>query len=276
MRIGYNTNGLAHHSLPAALRLLATLGYQSVAITIDHASLNPYQKCFDQQLRDTKQLLEDLHLSSVIETGARFLLDPQHKHEPTLVSPKTKGRPLRVEFLRYAVDIAATLESDCVSLWSGAVRDGSEWDEGFARLTEGLQIVLDYAERRGVAIGFEPEPGMLIDTMARFEQLIDALDTPALKLTLDVGHLHCQGEVPIDVVIRRWGDRLVNVHIEDMCQGVHEHLQFGEGEMEFPSILTALKEVGYTGGLHVELSRHSHDGPSAAQEAYAFLNGLLK
>ena len=275
MRIGYNTNGLAHHSLPAALRLLANLGYESVAITIDHASLNPYQQGFDRQLRETKQLLDELQLRSVIETGARFLLNPNRKHEPTLVSPKAKGRPLRVEFLRYAVDMAATLGSDCVSLWSGAVHDDADWDKGFARLTEGLQIVLDYAERRGVAIGFEPEPGMLIDTMDRFEQLTGALDSNALNLTLDVGHLHCLDEVPIDRVIRRWGDRLVNVHIEDMRRGVHKHLQFGEGEMEFPPILAALGEVGYTGGLHVELSRHSHEGPNAAREAHAFLHRLM-
>ena len=34
-----------------------------------------------------------------------------------------------------------------------------------------------------------------------------------LGLTLDVGHLHCQGEVPIADFIRDWGDRLVNVLI---------------------------------------------------------------
>ena len=28
MRLGYNTNGLAHHSLPDAIRLLASLGYE--------------------------------------------------------------------------------------------------------------------------------------------------------------------------------------------------------------------------------------------------------
>ena len=37
---------------------------------------------------------------------------------------------------------------------------------------------------------------MLIDTMASFAELVDAIDSPRLKLTLDVGHLHCLGEVP--------------------------------------------------------------------------------
>jgi sugar phosphate isomerase/epimerase len=275
MRLGYNTNGLAHHSLPAAIRLLASLGYQSVAITIDYATLNPYERDFERQVQETRALLEELGMRSVVETGARYLLDPLHKHEPTLVSPKSAGRPRRIEFLRHAVDLAAALSSDCVSLWSGVLHDPISREKAFARLVEGLSLVLDYADRKNVVLGFEPEPGMLIDTMARFAELVVEVDSPRLKLTLDVGHLHCLGEVPIAEVIRRWSDRLVNVHIEDMKAGVHEHLMFGAGEIDFPPVIAALAEVGYAGGLHVELSRHSHQGPTAAQQAHAFLAPLI-
>ena len=275
MRLGYNTNGLAYHSLPDAIRLLASLGYQSVAITIDHGSLSPYDDRHMPQLREVGELLTSCNMRSVIETGARYLLDPRHKHEPTLVSPKSAGRPRRVEFLRHAVDMAATLESDCVSLWSGVLPAGDQSEDGLRRLTEGLRLVLDYANRRGVQIGFEPEPGMLIDTLASFAELLEHLDSPSLGLTLDIGHLHCLGEVPIADAIRRWSPRLVNVHIEDMRSGVHEHLMFGDGEIDFPPVIASLAEVGYDGPIHVELSRHSHEAPVAAQHAMAFLQGIV-
>lgn len=274
MRLGYNTNGLAHHSLPSAIRLLSSLGYESVAITLDHYALNPYAPGFDQQLRDTKAILDELQMRSVVETGARYLLDPRQKHVPTLVSSKEKGRPLRIEFLRHAVDIAATLGSDCVSLWSGVLAAGDSRDDGFRRLIEGLQIVLDYAQRKAVKIGFEPEPGMLIDTMESFTQLIEQIDSPHLGLTLDIGHLHCLKE-PIAESIMRWSNRLVNIHLEDMRVGVHEHLMFGEGEIDFPATLAALQQINYDGGVHVELSRHSHCGPDAARRSMAFLQPLL-
>jgi len=227
MHLGYNTNGLAHHSLPAAIRLSSSLGYKSVAITIDHAALNPYDQRHEEELDQIRGLLAELGMRSVIETGARYLLDPLHKHQPTLVSPKSSGRPRRVEFLRHAVDMARALGSDCVSLWSGTVPKGDSRNTGLRRLVESLHAVLEYAERKDVTLGFEPEPGMLIDTMASFEELLEQMDSPKLALTLDIGHLHCLGEVPIANVVRHWKDRLVNIHIEDMRAGVHEHLMFG-------------------------------------------------
>jgi len=81
--------------------------------------------------------------------------------------------------------------------------------------------------------------------------------------------------VPIAAQIRRWADRLVNVHLEDMRRGVHEHLMFGEGEIDFPPVLHALAEAGYRGGVHVELSRHSHQAPEAARQAFEYLDGLV-
>lgn len=273
MRLGYNTNGLAHHSLPAAIDLLAGLGYKSVAITIDHAALNPYCKTLEHCVHQTQSSLNEHGMKSVIETGCRYLLDPSHKHEPTLLAQDASKR---IDFLRHAIDIAFSLESDCVSLWSGRLPAGMDRQEGLNRLAENLQTVFNHAALEQVTIAFEPEPGMLIDTMASFEELLKLVDSPLLKLTLDIGHLHCLGETPIAPVIHQWKDRLANVHIEDMRAGTHEHLMFGEGEIEFAPVVTALAEVGYDGPVHVELSRHSHVGPDAARQSYEFLHPLIE
>jgi L-ribulose-5-phosphate 3-epimerase len=275
MRLGYNTNGFAHHQLIDAIDLLAQFGYESVAITLDHHALNPFAADGSSQVDQVRDRLAKYGMSSVVETGARFLLDPAVKHEPTLVSPDAAERLRRVDFLCRAVDIAAKLGSDCVSLWSGVLRDGAPIEVAWSRLLNGLRSTLGYASQRGVKIGFEPEPGMFIDTMARFEELVGRIKAHELQLTLDVGHLHCLGELPIPEFIRQWGSRLVNVHLEDMKKNFHEHLMFGEGEMDFPPIFAALRGVGFSGGVHVELSRHSHEAPSAACRAMAYLRPLF-
>ena len=73
----------------------------------------------------------------------------------------------------------------------------------------------------------------------------------------------------------QWADHLANVHIEDMRARVHEHLMFGEGEIDFPPIIAALAEIRYSGLLSVELSRHSHEAPMAARHAYNYLRPLI-
>ncbi|MGD0901205.1 MAG: sugar phosphate isomerase/epimerase family protein, partial [Thermoguttaceae bacterium] len=229
-----------------------------------------------QRVRRLRRALDRLGMRSVIETGARFLLDPRRKHEPTLVTDDPAGRARRIDFYRWAIDCAAELGSDCVSLWSGAPAAGLSRSRAMDFLAEGLRQVLLYAESKRVPIGFEPEPGMLIDSMRTWEELLARTDAPSLRLTLDVGHLCCQGELPVAGVLRRWSDRLVNVHIEDMRAGVHEHLMFGEGQIDFPEVLRALRESGYAGGLYVELSRHSHVGPDAARRAMEYLAPLLR
>jgi L-ribulose-5-phosphate 3-epimerase len=280
MLLGYNTNGLAHHDPYQAVELLAELGYRSVGLTIDHFVLNPYGGHVQSRIKQMRRTLEQFGMRSVVETGARFLLNPRLKHEPTLVTSEPDGREKRVGFYKSCIDAAAELGSDCVSIWSGILRDrdsGTSTNDGvaFDRLVRGLEETLDYAEAKQVTIGFEPEPGMFIDTMARYDELKRRISHPRLKLTLDIGHLHCQGETPIGAEIERRGAELVNVHIEDMRAGVHEHLMFGEGEIDFFPVLKSLLRIGYAGCVQVELSRHSHDGPAAAAKAFGFLSDTL-
>ncbi len=153
---------------------------------------------------------------------------------------------------------------------------GVDRAQALAWLVDGLQQVGEYAARRHVSIAFEPEPGMLIDTMAGWDELLAQSGMDDLCLTLDIGHLHCQGEGPIDAVLGRWVSRLINVHVEDMRAGVHEHLMFGEGQIDFPAVFRGLSRIGFAGGVHVELSRHSHEAPAAAQKAYEFLQNVLR
>ncbi len=282
MLLGYNTNGFAHHRLRDALAILSELGYAGVALALERDHLDPPNRSgVAACVEHLKPLIETTHLRVTIETGSRFILDPRRKHQPTLVSGSAKGRRRRVEFLKAAVDVAEALSADSVSLWSGAPDDSSAAAAGgcdnaddaelFDRLKAGLHEVLGHAETRHVRLSFEPEPGMFIDTMAKYEKLHAAVDHPLFGLTLDVGHVHCLDDGILCEHVRRWRDVLWNVHIEDMRRGAHEHIMFGEGEMDFASVCEALREVNYRGPVHVELPRHSHNAVEVAKRAYDFL-----
>jgi len=262
--LGYNTNGFSHHRLEDALAILSALGYRAVGLTIDvhHAPLDT------TDFKDLGARLRALKLLPVVETGARFYLDPRRKHRPTLMDDP-KGT--RLAFLLDCIDAAHEIGAPCVSLWSGA---GDSWP----RLVKGLARVCDAADAKGIDIGFEPEPGMFVSTMKQYDELRRRLPHPRLCLTLDVGHVHCLESEPIAAIIDRYAPLLRNVHLDDHRRGVHEHLFFGDGEIGFGPVLAALRRAAKGRDLPatVELSRHSHDAVATSKRALSFLRSAAR
>lgn len=272
--IGYNTNGFAHHRLTDAIDVLARIGYESVAITLDHGALDPFDRRIDALVRETKEQLQSHNMCCVIETGARFLLDPRRKHWPSLVTRDEESRARRIDLIGRSMEIAAQLNAEAVSMWSGPSDPNANQDESWSLLVDACDYLLTRAVMLDVRLAFEPEPGMFIERMDQYRQLSQALNHPQFGLTLDVGHLHCLSDgYPVER-IGEFASELMNIHIEDMKAGEHNHLMFGEGEIEFGPILTALQDAEYSGTVNVELSRHSHDAVNAAQKAFEFLSAL--
>ena len=199
MLLGYNTNGFAHHTLEDAIAILAELGYQSIAITLDHHALNPFDPDCPAQCERIRVLLEKHRLRSVIETGA-LPARSSRKHQPTLLSEFADRARVALRFLAAGDRHFATARRDAVSFWSGTPdSDADCWN----RLIDGCRRLCDEAGMNGVRLAFEPEPGMFIDTMEKFAELHRRVDHPHFGLTLDVGHLHCLGETPIAGHIER-------------------------------------------------------------------------
>lgn len=269
LRFAYGSNGLGDHRLDDALAWLAELGYAGVALTLDHHHLDPFAPDAAARTAAVAKRLDELGLDVVVETGARFLLDPRRKHAPTLLDDDPAPR---LDLLRRACDIAADLGASVVHLWAGIKPPALDEATAWTRLVAGVAATLEHAERRGVVLGFEPEPGMLVHSLDDVERLLVALDQhPRLGVTVDVGHCQVDEDAPIPACLERMADHLVHVQIEDMRRGVHEHLDFGDGEIDFPPVLATLREIGYDGLVSVELTRHSHTAHTVVPRALDFL-----
>lgn len=272
MRLGYNTNGLAHHRWDQAIELIAATGYRSVAITVDHHCLDPRAPQWRTDLQRMQKLLSRHQLHCVIETGARYLLDPWRKHQPTLLSETREERRLRINFLLHCLFLARELSADAVSFWSGTPLCSAPESVLWQRLCDGCLELVETAERANVRLAFEPEPGMFVATCDQFAQLAQKVNSDFFGLTLDIGHVHCLQDGSITDRLRQFAGQLWNVHIEDCRIGQHEHLPFGQGTIDFEAVFATLREIQYPGGVHVELSRDSHRAPEALRESIAFLS----
>ncbi|MGW2378643.1 sugar phosphate isomerase/epimerase family protein [Streptomyces sp. NPDC001658] len=270
LRYGFGTNGFAQHRMDDVLTVLADLGYDSVGLTLDHIHLDPFAADLPRRVERLAGRLERLGLAVMVETGAPYLLDPWHKHVPTLMSARDAGR--RVDLLARAIRVAADLGAPAVHLCSGPAPRGVSAEDAWKRLTVGCEEVLDIAREHGVALAFEPEPYMFVDTVDKVLQLRRRLGEPDLfGVTLDIGHAHCVEDLPLLDCVGLAAPHLVNVQIEDMRRGVHEHLELGTGEIDFPPVLAALKAVGYQGPVSVEIQGAALDAPEVARRSLEFL-----
>ena len=275
MQLGYHSGGLTQHNLMTGLDLLAEVGYQSVAISVDFGWLCPSDPQVGQQVHQARSVLDEKGMQCVVEATANYLLDPRKRNWPTLMEDDPGQVEARMRYLKYCVDVAGELGSVCMSLRSGPRPIEVTFEVGMSRFVDGLFELLKYAAERNVHLSVEPEPGMLIDTLGRYERLLHLLDSPSLGLTLDVGHVFSSVEVPLDAQVEKWSDKLVNVHIDDARSGVHQHLPPGEGQINFGLVIDSLAKHGYAGPIHVDLDEHSHVGPEMAQRCHEFFYPMI-
>ena len=78
------------------------------------------------------------------------------------------------------------------------------------------------------------------------ERILDAVNSPAIKVYYDVGNMQKVGE-DVGAAIRRLGrERICEVHLKD-----YDDL-YGKGSMNFPLVRSALDDVGYRGWVGIE------------------------
>lgn len=274
-KIGYISNGFQNHDIFDMIKIITELGFNGLGLTLDVCHYNPFKNS-ERLLKRIKRNLKENNIETVIETGARFLLNPWKKHEPTLVSNEEKDRNKRIEFVKKAVDVAEFLEANVVTIFSGKIYGNVFKEEVFGWLINGVSEITEYAKMKNIKIGFEPEPQMLIETLEQYSLLRKKINYDNFGLTLDIGHTQCCENQSIrDCIISRQNE-IFNIHLTDIKNKKHFHLPLGEGDINFLDVFKALKKIKYANIVNLEMSRNSHNAPIVANQSMIFIKEILK
>ncbi|MBA2224864.1 MAG: sugar phosphate isomerase/epimerase family protein [Thermogemmata sp.] len=265
MKLAFSTNAYLHYSFSEAVRRLANIGYRGVEIMADvphawPAYLLPEQK---QAIRDALQQ-HGLAISNVNAFMMHAVNDPRQKYwHPSWIEPDPHYRQIRIDHTKRALTLARELGAACITTEPGGPLEGRTWNECLRLFLDMLQPVVEHAEREGVLLLIEPEPGLLLETVDQYLEFAEKISSPYLGLNFDIGHAFCVGDDPPSA-IRRLGSRIRHVHLEDIAATrVHHHLIPGEGAIDFAATLQALQEIGYQGWITIELYT-CHENPDAA------------
>jgi len=209
-----------------------------------------------------------------VHLGAPFLMGPETAHKPGLSSLDAAGRARKAQAVYRALMVAAFLDCPAVCLTTGLPETGADPADQAAALQDEI-AVLTRGLPGGVRLYLEQEPEHVIRSAAQMKALADAFPG-RLLLNFDVGHSHVLGE-DIGAVLRDLGPRLANIHLEDIAGRVHQHLLYGEGDVDFDAVFAALHDIGYRGDYTPDLYPFKEDWKRAMEASLVFLrkHGVL-
>src|SRR5687767_4432680 len=278
MKLAFSTNAFTRHPVVDAIRAIKEAGFAGVEILAD--TPHAYPDAIDAKLTDTivKALNETgLAVSNVnVNCSFGYWKDapPEPYFEPSLISPNPQHRADRTRLILRALQFAKDVGSANVSITSGRMLGGMPPEPAAKQFRESILPILDAADRLGVDVGIECEPGLYLEYVAELRDWIDRLGHRRLGANLDVGHSQVIGESIPDAV-KLIGDRIWNLHVEDIPGRKHYHMIPGQGTLDWQGLKAALLEIGYRRFLTVELYTHWQNPQEAAGQSYQFLSRLF-
>jgi len=166
--------------------------------------------------------------------------------------------------------------------------------EDWARLLASYHRVLDAAAGRSVRVAIEPVFVYMVANTATMRRFVADLGRDDLAVNYDPSHFPYNDEDGVGF-LREFGDRVVHVHVKDGrvteadesaiesrdAWRIRGGRQFGfappgQGNLDWPAVLAALREIGYDGALTLEMG-HGYEGDPVeiARSNLCFFDELL-
>ena len=274
MKLAFSSNAYLNHTVEDTIGRIAGLGYRGIEILADVPHAWP-AGLLEEQRESIRGCLDrhDLTISNINAFMMNALGDFWH---PSWLEPDAAPRRLRIQHTIDALTMARKLGARCVTTEPGGpLPGGTSRDAALDTFVEGLDEALHHAEAQEVQLLVEPEPGLLVENAAQFEELAERIESPMFGLNFDIGHFFCVDE-SLPEAVAHLQSVTRHYHIEDIAQTrVHEHLIPGHGAIDFSSVLKAIKQTRYSGWITVELYPYLDDPDGAGKEARDFLENLM-
>ncbi len=158
-----------------------------------------------------------------------------------------------IEATRQALREARQYGAASILLVPGLVNKETSYDEAYARSQASIRKVIPVAEEVGVKIAIENVWNQFLLSPLEAARFIDELGSPMVGWHFDAGNIVNYG-FP-EQWIRILGKRIVQFHVKEFSRSRRDkeglwkgfQVKLLEGDNDWPAIMKALDEVGYSG-----------------------------
>lgn len=278
MKLAFSSNAYLRFSFNDAAQKIAKLGYQGIEIMADVPHAWP-AFMLEEQKQGIRNALKsnNLAISNINSFMMHAVNDPRQRYwYPSWIEPDKHYRQIRIDHTMRCLTLAKELGAPCITTEPGGpVEAGGSWSAGLKLFVEMLKPVIEHAEKEGVLLLIEPEPGLLIETADQFLEFMGHIKSPMVGCNFDIGHSYCVGDDPAST-IPRLAKFIKHFHLEDIANTrVHHHLIPGDGAIDFKAAIHAIKAIGYKEWVTIELYPYVEDPDHAASLARARIAPLL-
>ncbi len=263
--------GFSNYPLERVFKAAAENGYDAVEIGgfRPHAYAPDLAKGKAEEIRKLSEKYKLPIVDYVPEnTGSPYSLvfdDPQMNKES-------------LEYFKLALDMAKEIKADYCMLACNHPGYGRDREKVKKLFIDNMKVLAEHAEKIGQTIILEPVTpyeGTIIVSSDDVRWALDQVNSPRFKCMLDLAAPFTYGE-PISAYFEKMGDDVKHIHFVDCERTSEDHLIPGDGEMDFPRIVSYLKEVGYDGYISLELfSRYANEPDFAAKRGIQVFKSLL-
>ncbi|RIX47271.1 sugar phosphate isomerase/epimerase [Paenibacillus nanensis] len=200
----------------------------------------------------------------------------------SMTSADQSKRRKAIDIGKKQLELASAFGVDAVLVIPGAVGvdfiPGSEvvpYDAAYERASEAIAELVPHAASAGVSIAIENVWNKFLLSPLELRRFIDDQGSSYVGSYFDVGNVVHSGYP--EQWIRILGDRIKKVHFKDYRRqtgGLHGFVDLLAGDVDYPAVVQALREIGYEGYVTAEMippySHHSEQiifNTSAAMDA---------
>jgi len=278
MKLAFSSNAYLRFSFNDAAKKIGKLGYQGIEIMADVPHAWPAFMLEEQKqgIRDSLKS-NNLAISNINSFMMHAVNDSRQRYwYPSWIEPDKHYRQIRIDHTMRCLTMAKELGAPCITTEPGGpVEAGASWNAGLKLFVEMLKPVIEHAEKEGVLLLIEPEPGLLIETADQFLEFMGHIKSPLVGCNFDIGHSYCVGDDPAST-IPRLAKYIKHFHLEDIAiTRVHHHLIPGDGAIDFKAAIEAIKAIGYKEWVTIELYPYVEDPDQAAKLARERISPLL-